>query len=106
MNKILLFIVICANLYQVNANNTNKKETLFNKVSFLLPNNDSLYSEYYLEIDKLFKQEDYVKALEKALVFYDLSKESDNVFWSFKIVLIIGDIYNKTNKFNKSLEYL
>ena len=105
MNKILLFIVICANLYQVNANNTNKKETLFSKVSFLLQKNESLYSEYYLEIDKLFKQEDYVKALEKALVFYDLSKESDNVFWSFKIVLIIGDIYNKTNKFNKSLEY-
>jgi len=46
-----------------------------------------------------------VKALEKALVFYDLTKENNNNYWSNKIVLRIGDIYDKTNKINKSLEY-
>ena len=100
----MLFLV-CANLYQVSSANAIKKETLFNKVSFLLQKKDSLYAKKFLKIDKFFKQEDYVKALEKALVFYDLTKENNNNYWSNKIVLRIGDIYDKTNKINKSLEY-
>ena len=72
MEKIILFIVVCASLYQVNANNNFKKETLFNKVSFLLQKNDSLYSNSFLKVEKSFKEEDYVKALEKAFILYDL----------------------------------
>ena len=47
MKRILLFIVVFANLYEFNANNSIKKETLFNKVSFLIQENDKYYSKKY-----------------------------------------------------------
>ncbi len=78
MKKILILIIICFNLFQIKANNVNKKETLIPKVSFLLQQNDGLYAKKFSEIDKLYQEQNYVKALEKAFIFYDLSKD-DNV---------------------------
>ncbi len=105
MKKIILFLVICANLYQINANNTIKKETLLSRVSFLIQKNDSLYSSIYSKINRLYQEEDYVKALEKAFILNDLCKENDDTYWSYKTLYLIANIYNNTNKFNKSLEY-
>ena len=105
MKKIIIFIIVCINLNQVSANNVLKKETLFNEVSFLLQKKDSSYSKIFSEIEKSYKEEDYVNSLEKALLFYDKSKEAKNSFWSYKILVLIGDIYDKTNKVKKSLDY-
>ena len=104
MKKIIIFIIVCINLNQVSANNVLKKETLFNEVSFLLQKKDSSYSKIFSEIEKSYKEEDYVNSLEKALLFYDKSKEAKNSFWSYKILVLIGDIYDKTNKVKKSLD--
>jgi two-component system NarL family sensor kinase len=105
MKKIIVFIIVCINLNQVSANTLLKKETLFNKVSFLFQKKDSSYSKEFSVIEKSFKEEDYVNSLEKALLFYDRSKEAKSSFWSYKVVLLIGDIYGKTNNVKKSLEY-
>jgi tetratricopeptide (TPR) repeat protein len=105
MKKILIFIIVCINLNQVSANIVLKRETLSNEVSFLLQKKDSSYSKKFSAIEKSYKEEDYVNSLEKALLFYDRSKEAKNSFWSYKIVLLIGDIYDKTNNVKKSLEY-
>lgn len=105
-NKKLIFIILVLfNLGSISAYGFNKKETLFNRVSFLLQKKDSLDYTKFIEIDNFYKEEDYVNSLEKALVFYDLCKENNDSFWSYKIVLLIGDIYVKTNKAKKSLEY-
>ena len=105
-NKKLIFIILVLfNLGSISAYEFNKKETLFNRVSFLLQKKDSLDYTKFIEIDNFYKEEDYVNSLEKALVFYDLCKENNDSFWSYKIVLLIGDIYVKTNKAKKSLEY-
>lgn len=105
MKKILILIIICFNLFQIKANNVNKKETLIPKVSFLLQQNDGLYAKKFLEIDKLYKEQNYVKALEKAFIFYDLSKDKNVIFWSYKTSFLIASIYNRTNKYKKSLEF-
>jgi signal transduction histidine kinase len=105
MKKILILIIICFNLFQIKANNVNKKETLIPKVSFLLQQNDNLYAKKFLEIDKLYKEQNYVKALEKAFIFYDLSKDKNVIFWSYKTSFLIASIYNRTNKYKKSLEF-
>ena len=105
MKKILILIIVCINLNQVSANIVLKRETLSNEVSFLFQKMDSSYSNKFSAIEKSYKEEDYVNSLEKALLFYDRSKEAKNSFWSYKIVLLIGDIYGKTNKVKKSLEY-
>ena len=105
MKKKIILIIICFNLYQINAVNVNKKETLNDKVSFLLQQNDSLYVKKFLVIDKLYKQQNYVKALEKAFTFYDFCKDNNVSFWSFKTSFLIASIYNRTNKNKKSLEF-
>ena len=105
MKKILILIIICFNLYQIKANNVNKKETLIHKVSFLLQQNDGLYAKKFSEIDKLFQEENYVKALEKAFIFYDFCKDDNVNFWSYKISFLIANIYSRTNKYKKSLEF-
>lgn len=105
MKKILILIIICFSLYQIKANNVSKKETLIPKVSFLLQQNDGLYAKKFLEIDKLYKEQNYVKALEKAFIFYDLSKDKNVIFWSYKTSFLIASIYNRTNKYKKSLEF-
>ena len=105
MKKILILIIICFSLYQIKANNVSKKETLIPKVSFLLQQNDGLYAKKFSEIDKLFLEENYVKALEKAFIFYDFCKDDNVNFWSYKISFLIANIYSRTNKYKKSLEF-
>ena len=46
-----------------------------------------------------------MKALEKAFIFYDLSKDKNVIFWSYKTSFLIASIYNRTNKYKKSLEF-
>lgn len=105
MKKKIILIIICFNLNNTKAFNVNKKETLNDKVSFLLQQNDSLYAKKFSEIDKLYKEQNYVKALEKAFTFYDLCKDNNVSFWSFKTSFLIASIYNRTNKYKKSLEF-
>lgn len=105
MKRILLFIVVFANLCEFNANNNIKKETLFNRVSFLIQENENNYSKKISEINKLFANEDYVKALEKAFTLNDLCKENGDRYYSYTVSFLIAKIYDRTNKFNKSLEF-
>ena len=46
-----------------------------------------------------------MKALEKAFIFYDLCKDKNVIFWSYKISFLIASIYSRTNKYKKSLEF-
>ena len=71
----------------------------------MLQQNDGLYAKKFSEIDKLFLEENYVKALEKAFIFYDFCKDDNVNFWSYKISFLIANIYSRTNKYKKSLEF-
>jgi signal transduction histidine kinase len=75
----------------------------FSSVFFV--QNDSLLKSNYEKVVNLYKNEDYVRALEKAFIFLNLCKSKNDKFWYQKILFLIAEIYDKTNKFEDSLEY-
>jgi tetratricopeptide (TPR) repeat protein len=93
-------------IFQVDAskNLNTKTEEDFNKgssVFFVIT--DSIFKTNYDKISMLKDDEQYVKALKYALNLLDEAKINEDYFWTFKISYLIGEIYRKTNKFEKSL---
>lgn len=107
--NIFIFLFICFALFKVKAFGIKKKNTgvISEKetTSVFFVQNDSLIKFEYKKTINLYNGEEYAKALEKALSHYDLSKEKKDTYWSYKFLFLIADIYDKTNKFNQSLEY-
>ena len=85
-------------------NQNTKTEEDFNKSSSVfLVSTDSVFKTNYIKITELKADEQYVKALKYALNLLDEAKINKNYFWTFKISYLIGEIYRKTNKLEKSL---
>jgi signal transduction histidine kinase len=98
------FLFIC--IFQINAskNLNTKTEEDFNKSSsvfFVIT--DSIFKTNYDKISLLKDDEQYVKALKYALNLLDEAKTSKDNFWIFKTNYLLGEIYRKTNKPEKSL---
>ena len=98
------FLFIC--IFQINAgeNLNTKTEEDFNKSSsvfFVIT--DSIFKTNYDKISTLKDDEQYVKALKYALKLLDEAKTSKDNFWIFKTNYLLGEIYRKTNKPEKSL---
>ncbi|SDS30097.1 Signal transduction histidine kinase [Polaribacter sp. KT25b] len=101
MKEKIVILFICFNFYPVKAFKFIKKETLFNKVSFLYTQkNDSLYQKKYLGIQKLFNNARYPEALEKAL---PLLKSDLDPEISFKLNFLVAEIYSINNNHNISI---
>ena len=71
---------------------------------FFIQNNSELKLQYD-NIVKFYQNEDYINALEKAFSLLSLCNKNNDKYWSHKTLFLIADIYDKTNKFNESLEY-
>ncbi|UAM98763.1 tetratricopeptide repeat protein [Polaribacter litorisediminis] len=73
--------------------------------SVFLIKNDSLIELKYGKALQLFKTEKFGEALEKSLDYIDECKEAGNEYWIYKFTLLLADIYDKSNKFEKSIQY-
>lgn len=108
MKNIIFLLFICLLITKANAFGKEKyTEDIFYKrlSSVFLFKKDSLINVKYKEIAKLRNKEEYYTALKEALSLLDLSKKNDNQYWTFKITYLIGDIYKRTNKLEKSLKF-
>ena len=90
-------------LSAVKNQNTKTEEDFKKSSSVFLVNTDSIFKTNYIKIAELKGDEQYVKALKYALSLLDEAKINENYFWTFKISYLIGEIYRKTNKLEKSL---
>ena len=108
MKKIILLLYICCNSYNLFSleNKKTTEEVYFLKTSSVISIvNDSLFKISYDKVLAIYKKGQYGQALEGALILLDNSEKNKNLYWSYKLSYLIGDIYNKTNKYEKSLEY-
>ncbi|WP_231494733.1 tetratricopeptide repeat-containing sensor histidine kinase [Polaribacter sp. Hel_I_88] len=108
MKKIILLLFICCNFYNLFSleNKKTTEEVYLSKTSSVISIlNDSLFKISYDKVLSIYKKGQYGQALEGALILLDNSKKNKNLYWSYKLSYLIGDIYNKTNKYEKSLEY-
>ncbi len=67
--------------------------------------NDSLTRDQYSSLYKMYKEEKYFKALKGSLGEYEYAKKNNNLYKEYLYSLLIADIYDKTNNYNKSLTY-
>lgn len=99
----IVFIFICFSFYQIKAFEFIKKETLFNKVSFLyVQENNSVFQKKYLRIEKLFNEKKYPESLREAL---SLLEQDLNSEIRFNVTFLIGEIYWKNNNHTKAINY-
>ena len=107
LKKVFLYTLILTFFSNTICYSNINKEVLKNNTSLfiLLQTKDSLLDKEYNEIFKLYKKEDYIKALKEALVFSEKVKLINNLEFSYKSYLLVADIYDKTNDHKKSLSY-
>jgi two-component system NarL family sensor kinase len=102
-NNFIILLFICFNFYQVKAFEFTKKETLFNKVSFLwVQQSDSLHQKEFLRIEKLFDEGDYENSITGALSLLKLDINSEI---RFNANFLIAEIYWKNNNHIKAISY-
>ncbi len=86
-------------------NKANTKEDLFNKPSLVFSyQNDSINQLTFDSISKNIDKEQYNVALKKALKLRDRFIFENNSNWAFKYTKIVGEIYEKTNEYNRALK--
>ncbi len=110
-NFILLLLVFASFFNgQILANTIKLGEinSKFISPNFLYQKTDSIkIAKQYNEIKKLYDEKKYVNALAKALKYYEHIKNNNELgleqISSFTI--LIGDIFNRTNDYKKSLNY-
>lgn len=86
---------------KVNATEDFRKNS---SVAFLFKN-DSLTNQKFDKSVQLVKKEKYVEALEETLKFHNEYYKLGDYYWSYKFSCLLGEIYNKTNKYSTSLKY-
>lgn len=87
---------------------SNTNEEMLNKStsSFaFLQSLDSVLNNKYNSAFNLYKKGDYIIALKKALILSEELKSTNNNDLKYKSLLLIADIYERTNNYNKSLQY-
>ncbi|OBY62308.1 histidine kinase, partial [Polaribacter reichenbachii] len=65
--------------------------------------NDSILKLNFENVYKLYQKQDYIIALTNLLELLEKSKELESNYWIYKCNFLLGEIYRKTNKFEKSL---
>ena len=86
--------------------NTNEEMLKKSTSSFVFfQSSDSLTQKKYNKIFNLYKKGDYIKALKHGLPFSEEMISGDNLELRYKSLLLVADIYDRTNNYNKSLKY-
>ncbi|ARV07600.1 histidine kinase [Polaribacter sp. SA4-10] len=105
----LLFIFAFFSFFQLKA--TINKAHISEEASFkeassaFLFQKDSVFDAKYKSIVKLYKEEKFIEALKKSLEIYDGLESRENNNSQYRITTLIADIYDKTNKYHKALQY-
>ncbi|MBU3010772.1 tetratricopeptide repeat protein [Polaribacter vadi] len=72
---------------------------------FSIKKDSLLIKSKFDKISDLNKNQEYFKALEEALKLLEESKKLKSNYWIFKCNYLIAEIYRKTNRFQKAIEY-
>ncbi|MGK0412147.1 MAG: two-component system NarL family sensor kinase, partial [Polaribacter sp.] len=108
MKSLTYLYFFCCIICKLSAfeNNRNTEGVLFLETpSVLLVKKDSLIQLNYDKILKLFTEEKYGLALEKSLLLRDECKSKGNDYWTYRCTLLIAMIHERSNKFEKSIQY-
>lgn len=104
---ILLYNIL--NVFPSNNNSFKAASVLFNLVKLnqkkQLKIKDSLLIKDYKSALLLYKKNKYAEALKKSFPLYEKSKQHNDFIFSYLISSLIGDIYYKTNNYDKSLNF-
>tara|TARA_B110000046_G_scaffold167334_1_gene184916 strand:+ start:12070 stop:13869 length:1800 start_codon:yes stop_codon:yes gene_type:complete len=104
--KLIILLIIFFNLFQIRAYNFIKKETLSNRVSFLVIQNLNVNKDF-LEIKELYDDDKFPEALREGLEFLknypNTSKK--NISLVYEVNIILGNIYRKNNNQDQSIFY-
>jgi two-component system NarL family sensor kinase len=104
--KLIILLIIFFNLFQIRAYNFIKKETLSNRVSFLVIQNLNV-SKDFSEIKELYDADKFPEALREGLEFLknypNTSKK--NIRLVYEVNIILGNIYRKNNNHDQSIFY-
>ncbi len=103
---LLLSLISLGFVYGYTSNNDKLKEAFNVEASFIVMKQvDSLLIKEYNAVNELYKSKEYAKALDRALNLYDLCKEDNNFEIATLTNFLIGNIYEKTNNYRKSLTF-
>jgi two-component system NarL family sensor kinase len=106
--KLIILLIIFFNLFQIRAYNFIKKQTLYNRVSFfVIQNNDTLILKELNEIKEFNRNKNFKETIDKSLNFITKysSKLPIHVDNLYEVYIILGDIYRKNNNHSKSNLY-
>ncbi|APZ44998.1 hypothetical protein BW723_01245 [Polaribacter reichenbachii] len=109
MNNKIYFssVLIIFFIAQLNATKTQTDITdevlKFKTSSVISVKNDSILKLNFENVYKLYQKQDYIIALTNLLELLEKSKELESNYWIYKCNFLLGEIYRKTNKFEKSL---
>ncbi|SOU86197.1 tetratricopeptide repeat-containing sensor histidine kinase [Tenacibaculum dicentrarchi] len=71
---------------------------------FIIQNNNTLKKKYQ-NIFKEYNKGAYISSLKSSFLLFQKSKKNKNHKFTYLTAMLIADIYDKTNNYNKSLEY-
>lgn len=101
---VIVSITLVALLSSKSINNK-KEETVEETASSFLYQNDTLIVNGYLKNKKLYEKGDFINSLNKSYLLLDKAKEKGDIKYEVLINLLIGEIFLKTNKNQKALDY-
>ncbi|MCG8185882.1 hypothetical protein [Tenacibaculum finnmarkense] len=67
--------------------------------------NDSPLKEVYQKLLKEYNKGAYISSLKSGFLLFQKSKKNKNYKFTYLTAMLIADIYDKTNNYNKALEY-
>ena len=108
---ILFFFILLNNIFNIFPSNNSYKNIdvidliIINQDKKQIIIKDSLFMKDYKTALSLYKKNMYAEALKKSFPLYEKSKKQDNLIFSYLISSLIGDIYYKTNNYDKSLTF-
>jgi two-component system NarL family sensor kinase len=104
--KLIILLIIFFNLFQIRAYNFIKKETLYNRVSFLVIQNLNVNKDFS-EIKELYDVDKFPEALREGLEFLKTyaNTSKKNISLVYEVNIILGNIYRKNNNHDQSIFY-
>ncbi|MFD2530386.1 tetratricopeptide repeat-containing sensor histidine kinase [Polaribacter marinaquae] len=106
MNRLIVAIIILFISVEVLCNNKTTEEAKFDLASSVVLNQkDSTIINKYDEIKRLYDKGDFVNSLNNSYSLLDLIEIKKDLKYAILTNQLIGDIFTKTNKNIKALEY-
>ena len=97
----ILFVFITSKTFCI----PNKEAKLYLASLFIIKQKDSLTKKEYFKLKKLYDKGDFINSLENAYKLLNSNKNSKEIKYLTLTNILIGDIFIKTQKNSKALEY-